>query len=344
MTTTTRLLTPEEIALRAGQNFARLRLPEVDVFAQRALRLRQLAAGHAMRDYLMFVAQLAEAQDQALRAHPPVPLPSAAQLEAAAQSGQPALAATAWPRNAAWLDGLQRLLAQLADTLPADSPARASVQALRALPGPAINQQADRLLAGVMLGLDFAAAPLIAAGLQVYFTHLVRATQAAQAQNRPADASPESAWGLPQDATRCPCCGSLPTTSLTRIGGDADGRRYLHCSLCSAQWHMVRVKCTHCESTKGIHYQSLQAADAPSTPDGKPAAAQETVQAETCDTCGHYLKIVRHHKDPQADPVADDLATLTLDLLVSEAGFTRHGVNLMLLFGEAEEAAQPAQN
>lgn len=322
----------------------RLRMPEADVFAQRALRLRQLAAGHAMRDYLMFIAQLAEAQDRALQHFPAVPLPSTDQLQAAAQSGQPALAVGAWPRDAAWQSSLHTLLDQLASALPADSPARASVQAVRALPADKLNQQADRLLGGVMLGLDFAAAPLIAAGLQVYFTHLVRATQAAQAQSRPADASPESAWGLPQDATRCLCCGSLPAASLTRIGGDADGHRYLHCSLCSAQWHMVRVKCTHCESTKGIHYQSLQAADAPSTPDGKPAAAQETVQAETCDTCGHYLKIVRHHKDPQADPVADDLATLTLDLLVSEAGFTRHGVNLMLLFGEGEEAAPAAQN
>ncbi|MDO5290759.1 MAG: formate dehydrogenase accessory protein FdhE [Pseudomonadota bacterium] len=338
--TTTRLLTPEEIALRAGQNFARLRTPEADVFAQRALRLRQLAAGHAMRDYLMFIAQLAEAQDRALQSFPAVPLPSAQQLQAAAQSGQPALAVSAWPRDVAWQSSLRTLLEQLADALPADSPARASVQAVRALPADKLNQQADRLLTGVMLGLDFAAAPLIAAGLQVYFTHLVRATQAAHAQNRPAgaDASAhaESAWGYAQDATRCPCCGSLPTASITRIGGDADGYRYLHCSVCNAQWHMVRVKCTHCESTQGIHYQSLQAADTPSTPEGKPTAVQDTVQAETCDSCGHYLKIVRLNKDPHAEPAADDLATLTLDLLVSEAGFARHGVNLMLLFGEGD--------
>lgn len=334
---TTRLLTPEEIALRAGQDFARLRLPEGDVFAQRALRLRQLAAGHAMRDYLMFIAQLAEAQDRALHAFPAVPLPTAAQIEAAAQHGQPVLATATWPRDAAWQRGLHALLNDLLPRLPADSPARATVHAVRALPAEALEKQADRLLAGVMLGLDFAAAPLIGAGLQVYFTHLVRATQAAHAAGAsgPDNAPASSAWGHPRDATRCPCCGSLPTASLTRIGADAEGYRYLHCALCNAQWHMVRVKCTHCESTQGIHYQSLQAvADAASAP-------QETVQAETCDPCGHYLKIVRMNKDPHAEPVADDLATLTLDLLVSESGMQRHGVNLMLLFGESEGEAPP---
>jgi FdhE protein len=41
-------------------------------------------------------------------------------------------------------------------------------------------------------------------------------------------------------------------------------------------------------------------------------------------------------RDYEVEPVADDLASVTLDLLVSEAGFERHGVNLMLLFGDAE--------
>jgi FdhE protein len=41
-------------------------------------------------------------------------------------------------------------------------------------------------------------------------------------------------------------------------------------------------------------------------------------------------------KDPEVEPVADDLASVTLDLLVSEAGHQRSGHNLMLLFGEPE--------
>lgn len=343
--TTVRLLTPEEIALNAGQNFPRLLTPGPQVFAERALRLRQLAAGHAMRDYLLFIAQLAEAQDRALNTFPAVPLPSAAQLEAAAQSGRPALATASWPRDAAWQRSLHALLDDLAARLPEGSPTRAAAQAVRALPADALERQADRLLGGVMLGLDFAAAPFIAAGLQVYWTHLVSATQAAHAA-RTAQAtqagaagdenSPGSAWGHTSDPTHCPCCASLPTASVTRIGSGSEGHRYLHCALCNAQWHMVRVKCSHCQGTKGIQYTSLQklAEQAGQTSAATSPPAQPAVQAETCDSCGHYLKLMRMNKDPQIDPIADDLATVTLDLLVAETGMQRHGVNLMLLFGE----------
>ena len=41
-------------------------------------------------------------------------------------------------------------------------------------------------------------------------------------------------------------------------------------------------------------------------------------------------------KDAYVDPVADDLATVALDLLVSDTGLQRHGVNYMLLWGEPE--------
>jgi FdhE protein len=175
-----------------------------------------------------------------------------------------------------------------------------------------------------MLGLDIAAAPLVAAALQTYWTHLVLATQAAGTQRL-------APFGRTDDPTRCPCCGSLPTASISRIGADDSGYRYLHCSLCSSQWHMVRIKCSHCQGTKGIHYQSLQplADDA-----AAPGVERSAVQAETCDECRYYLKIVHMERDAHVDPAADDLASVTLDLLVSDAGFQRHGVNLMLLFGD----------
>ena len=168
------------------------------------------------------------------------------------------------------------------------------------------------------------AAPLVAAGLQLYWTQLVRATGAAL----------DNPFGFTQDATRCPCCGSLPTASVTRVGGERDGFRYLHCALCNAEWHMVRVKCAHCLGTGGIRFRALQAID-----DAQPQPQRqrrEAVQAETCDTCHHYLKIVHMDKELQVEPIADDLASLTLDLLVSEEGYQRHGVNYMLLFGDAE--------
>jgi FdhE protein len=65
---TTRLLDPEQIAIQAGRQMPFLRLPQrASVFADRQLRLRQLAASHPMRDYLLFIANLAQAQHESLQ-------------------------------------------------------------------------------------------------------------------------------------------------------------------------------------------------------------------------------------------------------------------------------------
>lgn len=325
--TPSRLRTPEEIALRAGIELPRLLLPKPEsVFSERAVRLRQLAAGHPMRDYLLLIAVVCEAQHDRLQSHPAIALPDAEQAEIAAQRGEPLLGTERWPRDPVWRSELRALLRLVLDRLPADNPARAGVQAAIDLPDDRLEQQVGRLLAGITIGLDMAIAPLIAAGLQLHWTHLVAATGAALSEP----------FGLVRDPSRCPCCGSLPTASLTRVGGDQEGYRYLHCALCSAQWHMVRVKCTHCESTAGIQYQALQALADPKQP-----TRREPVQAETCDGCHHYLKILHMERDLQVEPIADDLASLTLDLLVADAGYQRHGTNLLLLFGDDDGDPPP---
>jgi FdhE protein len=314
------LLSPEEIAVRAGQQIPYLHLPErLCVFSEREIRLRQRSASHPMRDFLLFNAELTRAQHDILQSYPTVALPDGSALHAAARAGQAPLPAAGWPRDPLWRTEFRRMLDNLLPQL-ADCPAQASVRALLKISGHDLEKQADCLLYNVMPGLDMAAAPLIAAGLQVYWTHMVLVMQEARSTVR------DAPFGRTADATLCPCCASRPTASVLRI--DAGGStRYLHCSLCSAQWHMVRIKCSHCESTKGIHYQSMQQVAAGSV-------IKQAVEAETCDECRHYLKIVRMERDVDVEPAADDLASVTLDLLVSEAGFQRHGVNLMLLFGD----------
>jgi FdhE protein len=282
-----------------------------------------------MRDFLIFIAELARAQHDILQSYPAVALPDAAALNTAARAGQAPLPAVYWPRDPLWRTEFRRMLDGLLPRL-ADCPAQAAVRTLLQISDQDLEQQADCLLHNVMLGLDMAAAPLIAAGLQVYWTHMVLVMQEARGAVR------DAPFGRTADATLCPCCASRPTASVSRIDAGGGNYRYLHCSLCSAQWHMVRIKCSHCESTKGIHYQSLQpVAAAPSTG----PSIKQAVEAETCDECRHYLKIVRMERDQAVEPVADDLASLTLDLLVSEAGFQRHGVNLMLLFGDPDSDA-----
>lgn len=334
-TATVRVMSPEEIAARGGGDTPYFRWPERStVFAERAMRLRQLASGHAMGDFLTFMSDVARAQQAQLLACPSVPIPDSASLDHAAQNGVPPLPATDWPRDPAWHGVLRELVAELQASAPAG--AQAALARLAGADEVFLECQADALLTGVMAGLDMATAPLVAAALQVVWTHMVLQVQQQHARlGQP--------FGRLDDETLCPCCGSHPTASIVRSAGDAPGQRYLHCSLCSMQWHMVRIKCSHCLSVKGLAYQALDAAGTSDNTDGHDLgaarAARAVVQAETCDECHHYLKIVHTERDPFAEPVADDLASLTLDLLLSETGLARHGVNLMLLFGESDEGA-----
>lgn len=325
ITSTARLMSAEELAQRSAAEPGFLTLPAANCFAERAMRLRQLASGHPMGDYLEFMSALAQAQQQQYQAMGPVQLPDEESFRQAAALGMPPLPAQHWQREAVWQDVLRALAQAVRQTAPAE--AQETLQRLAGADAVWLEQQADRLLNGVMQGLDMAAAPIVAAALQVYWTHMV---QTASAQ----------VFGRIDAATVCPCCGSKPTASVVKAGAERGGQRYLHCSLCGTEWHMVRIKCTHCESTQGLAYQSLVLADDEETESG---GRDAVVQAETCDSCGHYLKLVHADRDPMADAVADDLASLTLDFLVSESGKQRHGVNLLLLFGDPEAQAPEPQ-
>ena len=331
VTATVRVMSPEEIAAKAGGETPFLHAPQPGtLFAERAMRLRQLARGHAMEDFLNFMADLAQAQHDQLARMPSVPLPDADALDRAARLGVPPLPASEWPRHAVWQVVLRALVAEMKSKAP--SGARHTLNHLADCPADWLERQADCLLTGVMKGLDLGTAPIIAAALQVYWAHMVSSLSQQQDGRG-------QAFGRIDDETACPGCGSRPVASLTRNSGELLGQRYLHCSLCSMQWHMLRIKCTHCLSTKSIAYQSLDVAE--SEGDASSRAATAVVQAETCDDCGHYLKIMHTDRDPFVEPVADDLATLTLDLLVSDTGLRRHGVNLMLLFGEPVGEPEP---
>lgn len=328
---TVRVMSAEEIAAQAAGETPFFQWPtRSTLFAERQMRLRQLAQGHPMGDFLRFMSDLARVQQAALQRFPALPVPDEAALDRAAQAGVAPLPAVDWPRDAAWRAELRRMVAELRPLAPEAT--RAALDRAEGMDDEALERQADCLLTGVMQGLDLATAPLVAAALQVYWTHLVLTVQA-----RGGRGPLNSAFGRIDDVTVCPCCGSRPTASLVRNAGGSTGQRYLHCSLCSTQWYFERIKCTHCQSTEQLAYQSLESADAPDDPQAS-RAAQAVVQAETCDACGHYLKIMHGDRDPFTDPVADDLASVTLDLLVAETGRLRHGVNLMLLFGDPEPA------
>ncbi len=329
-----RLLSPEEIAGQTPSRIPRALLPDAgDVFARRAARLRALADGHAAGPYLAFVARIAERQQQALEAAGPLPRRDLAGVERARDHGFPPVALASEPLSAEWRGVLRAIVSGVEPQLPPQ--ARPVLRRLLEAPDALLDQQAQRLLNGTALGLDTASAPFIGAALQVHAT-------------RRALALPAGVLEGSAPTSLCPCCGSPPVASVVRIGGDAAGLRYLQCSLCSTQWHMVRIKCARCQSTKGISYYALDDAGAHvDEPTGNAPRHGHPVMAEACTECGSYTKIVYMDRDPAVDACADDLATLTLDLLMDEREFLRWGVNFMLLHGdpdEAESAAPPASD
>jgi FdhE protein len=113
--------------------------------------------------------------------------------------------------------------------------------------------------------------------------------------------------------------------SVVRIGGAEQGLRYLHCSLCDTEWHLPRVQCSNCSNTTDLDYLVIE-------------GGGEVVKAEACDTCHSYLKQVYMTKAPEADPVADDLATLALDMLMAERDYLRSGPNLLFIPGPERNA------
>lgn len=366
-TATVRVMSAEEIIAQGGGEQPRLRWPEpTTIFAERAMRLAQRAgAGLAMADYLRLIGVIATEQQALLSSFPEVTVPDAASLDVAAMNGLPVIPAETWTRDPAWQAGLETLATRLRPQVPVA--VQQTLDRILAMPAAEREWQASRLLTGVMQGLDLAAAPILAAALQVYWTRMLLLLKAAHAGK----AQP---IGPSAEATLCPCCGSRPTTSITRSVGINQGQRYLHCALCALEWHQVRIRCTHCLSEKSVAYQALDAADPndpidpidPATAEGpsghqaadgqatpvreidSPAsssrAAKAAIQAETCDSCGHYLKLMHSDRDPFVDPLADDLATLALDLLVSDAGYRRYGVNLMLLIGDSDEEEAGARD
>ncbi|OZA29204.1 MAG: formate dehydrogenase accessory protein FdhE [Hydrogenophilales bacterium 17-64-11] len=301
---TTTLLQPGQIEAAAG-SIPELRLPPADLFLTRARRLEQLAEGHTLGNYLRFVAHLAHAQQKHLDAGPAASLPAPELLAQCREYRMPPLAPAGLARPSGWCDTARHLALAVQDALP--QAGQAALQPVLESQGAWLEAQAGYLLDGSLHELDAATAPVIGAALQVHWVHLARQLDSTQVAR-------------PEHPSLCPVCGSHPVSSVVRIGGAENGLRYLHCALCSSEWHVVRAKCSNCDNTRGIVYHHLEGGDS-------------GVRAESCPECQTYLKIVLQDKNPQADPVADDLASLALDLLMDETGFVRSGVNWYLIQG-----------
>ena len=303
-----RILEPGQIESLAERAIPRVRLPERSgPFAARARRLRQLSAagaiGEAIGDYLRLMAAVAEAQAATFATLDPK-LPSAADLERSRTHRMPPIQAGGWPREAAWRTLAAQLSEQVAAAADLPDSARQELSQVRNLPAEWFEGQADALLADRRDEIEMAAAPFVMAALQSWWVALAsRLTE----EVVPALEVP----GV------CPACGTLPVASIVHAEKRSQGYRYLHCALCATEWHLVRVTCSHCLSTESISQHSIE-------------GGTEAIRAESCERCHTYRKILYQEKDVSVEPVADDLASLALDLLMGEAGYHRGSNNPLL--------------
>jgi len=283
-----------------------VKLPDPStMFARRSQRLRSLADKHELRAYLTFVSDLSNVQHR-VQSKLPLPEPSsAAETARSREFNMPPLDRSRFTRDPAF-DALWQGLLAMAGHIAMPDSARLALDAVKTSDPAAQAAMIAAVLDGTIPAATPAEHAFVAAVAQVHFCRLAAQLDAETLR--------------PVGDGVCPVCGSAPVCSLVVGWSGAENTRFCACSLCGTLWNYPRIKCARCGSNDTIAYQEIAA--------GSAAAA---VKAETCGSCGHYVKILHQHANRSLDPVADDIATLALDLLLRESEFRRGGVNPFLL-------------
>jgi FdhE protein len=281
-----------------------VRLPDpLAMFGRRTQRLKALADGHELRSYLLLLAELSEAQHRLQDGLPDVEPPSADALARSRQFGMPPLDRLRFTPDTA-MDAAWKQILAMADGISMPDAARLALGRVKAADAVGEVAMVRAVLGNAIPVEALAEHVFVAAVLQVHFARLAAQLNAEML--------------VPVGEGACPACGAPPVSSMVVGWPGAHDARFCACSLCGTLWNQPRVKCMLCGSTKGIAYQEI-------------ASGPATVKAETCDACRGYVKILHQRNDPSLDPVADDVATLALDLLLRESGYRRGAVNPFLL-------------
>jgi FdhE protein len=282
--------------------FARLADP-AQLFRARARRFAAIAERHDLAPYLQLLGRVAEVQDEVQAGLPDPRMPAAEAIEQSRQFAMPALDRRHVLDDPALGTTMERVLSRLSE-VPMPDAARAGHAAVVRADESERHAMAGGLLERTIPSAGLAAHLFVATALQV---HLARMASRL-------DITRLVAVG----ETLCPACGSPPASSLVVGWPGAHGARFCACALCGTLWHVVRIKCVLCGSTGGIAYQQIE---------GSPG----TIKAETCSSCQRFVKIMLQFKNPEIDPIADDVASVGLDMLVTETGYRRGGFNPFLV-------------
>lgn len=303
-----KILEPGEIE-SAAMTPPFVQLPPTDMFAKRAQRFTALAEGHPMSAYLTLMASICRAQQAVLDAPPPLPELDRTLINTAITHAMPPLAVdtllhdNGWQTQLdAWLDVFTQQNKDLPDTV------QAALQQLQQADAEQRRIWATALLGGRFSEVPQALLPFLGAALQLAWRHWLKAIAIEDIHER-------------EDQTECPCCGSLPVVGVIHQRRPIDGVRYLLCSLCAAEWHYVRLKCSHCLSTRELDY--LHFDDSP-----------HGIKAEACPDCHTYLKQLYLELDADGEGLSADLASLDLDMALAEQGWQRRTPNLLLAPGD----------
>ena len=269
-----------------------------NLYQRRAARLRELAQDHPLADYLLFAAAIADAQ-LALLESMPIPQDPRLQALSGEQLANKPLDVKNWQRDPIWRKLLAALLEKLKPS--ANDQILTTIEWLEKAADSELEDLADKVLAQEFATISSDKAVFVWAALSLYWLQLV--------QQIPHNAKQESTENL----HCCPVCNTAPTASLVHFGSQ-QGLRYLHCALCESEWNMVRSQCSNCGQNKELDYWSI---------DDYMAA----IRSESCGSCKSYLKIMFQEKEPKVEVIADDLASLFLDMEMEEKGFMKSGLN-----------------
>lgn len=293
---------PTKIGNIAKPPFVRLPEPR-DIFVRRARRFAALAEGHDLAPYLRLLAAIAEIQSRLAEEVPAPQSPIAETLSRASEFAMPPL-----DRNGFVFDGdfgyLVDRLAEAATAIEMPGEARAALARVAVAGRAERERMARNVLSDAIPVEAIAEHAFMAAALQVRFAMLA--------------AQLDAGTLAPVGDGVCPACGGAPSASLIVGWLNAEGTRFCACSTCATLWNVVRSKCVVCSSTRDIAFQEVE-------------GVGWNVKAETCGACRSYVKLMYQTREPQLDPVADDVATLGLDMLVKELGFRRGAVNPFLI-------------
>lgn len=295
-------LAPMDIGEVADPPFAVLPDPG-RVFLTRSERFAALAPGHDLEPYLRVLSQIARSQHDILKDLPDPALPSPERLQLARENTMPPISTGQIVLDESADRTFEALLKALAAAELADT-SRAAVETVEKAGPEARRLMMQAVILDEIPGDAIAEHVIAAAAVQVIFTRLA-ARLDVETLERVADGA-------------CPSCGGAPVASAIVGWQGAHGTRFCTCSICATQWNVVRIRCLVCSSEKGIAYHSIE-------------GGSETVMGETCEACDSYVKMLHQHKDAALEPVADDVASLALDLTLTKEGWTRASVNPFLM-------------